>query len=337
MSLMPAPDTSGEVTWNKEVRLILADVDQTLADDYTAAEPAMIEELTALLRQGCSLFLITGGPLDRLRNRLIDRLPAALRQRVLASHCSGAEVWGFAPTGQQRVEPFYSLYDKLVTDRHKKQWREVVAQLIKEFKLTTHTPQTVEEFRANYGDDPFAVIYEDRGPQITLEVINGYDMTDAQRQQVRLKLPHLQEVIDFREPIVARAQELLTAAGLPITPRFGGVFAVDLALKGVSKAQSITEVLARPDILQTIGIEPTDMTDPQHLEIWGDRFDQDLGTDWLMCQAVDPRVRAIDFRGEEPARFPKGYNIVLWPGQQQLHAGTLEYLQSRSTVATDEH
>ncbi len=64
------------ILWNNEVRLILADVDQTLADDFMPAEPAMIEELSGVLREGRALFLVTGGPLNRLRTRLVDRLPA---------------------------------------------------------------------------------------------------------------------------------------------------------------------------------------------------------------------------------------------------------------------
>lgn len=333
MSQTPETRANPEVVWNKDVRLVLADVDQTLADDFTPAEPAMIDELSGLLKEGISLFLVTGGPLNRLRTRLIDRLPAETRGHVLVSHCSGAEVWGFDETGAQREKPFYSLYDRLVNDEHKQQWRQVVAQVVDEFKLTTHPiPQSVEAFREETADDPFAIILEDRGPQITLEIINGYNLTDSQRQQVRAKLPHLQEVMDFREPIQARTAELLAAAGLPITPRLASIFAIDIAIKGVSKADSVAQVLNRPDILETIGIAPADISNPRHLEIWGDRFDKDLGTDWLMCQAVDPRVRAIDFRHEDPTRFPEGYNILLWPGQQQLQAGALEYLQSRHAV-----
>lgn len=329
MSQTPETDGSPEVIWNNDVRLILADVDQTLADDFTPAEPAMIEELSSILREGCSLFFVTGSPLNRLRTRIIDRLPADLRSRTLVSHCSGAEVWGFDETGRQRDEPFYSLYDELVNDTQKHQWRSVVGQLIDEFQLVAYEPQTLEEFHAKNADDPFAVMLEDRGPQITLEIVNGYNLTDSQREKVQAQLPHLQEVIDLREPIIARAEELLSATNLPITPRFGGVFAVDLAIKGVSKARSITAVLARPDILKSIHIELADLVDPKHMEIWGDRFDRDLGTDWLMCEAVDPKVRAINFRSEDPARFPEGYNIVKWSGQHQLQSGALEYLQSR--------
>ena len=46
-----------------------------------------------------------------------------------------------------------------------------------------------------------------------------------------------------------------------------------------------------------------------------------------MCTALDPRVRAISFRDEDPAEFPDGYNIHLWDGAYRLHDGLLEYLR----------
>jgi hydroxymethylpyrimidine pyrophosphatase-like HAD family hydrolase len=49
------------ITWNRAVRLILADVDETIADMYTPAEPAMIAELSSLLSAGKKLFMVTGG------------------------------------------------------------------------------------------------------------------------------------------------------------------------------------------------------------------------------------------------------------------------------------
>src|SRR4051812_11418024 len=104
------------VLWNPKVKLILADVDQTVADDFMPAEEGMVEELAGVLGGGCALFFITGSPLNRLRSRLIDRLPAELRSKVLVSHCSGAEVWGFDSAGNQLSKPFYSLYDETLNE-----------------------------------------------------------------------------------------------------------------------------------------------------------------------------------------------------------------------------
>jgi hypothetical protein len=272
---------------------------------------------------------VTGGPLNRLRERVIDRLPPKQRHRMLVAHCSGAEVWGFDKDGSQHKVPFYSVYDKRLTERQKRDWRTVVGEMIAAFKLEVHPVMLLEEFKARTKGNPLAVMCEDRGPQITLEIINGYAMTPAQHAQVKAQLPNLKEVIDLREPLHAWISDRLRQAGVPVTPRFGGVFALDLAIEGVSKAETVKHVLASPHILEHIGQAGLDLADPDQFEIWGDRFDSDRGTDWLMCVAVDSRVRAIDFRPEDPSRFPAGYNIVVWPGPHELQDGALEYLRPR--------
>lgn len=42
-----------------------------------------------------------------------------------------------------------------------------------------------------------------------------------------------------------------------------------------------------------------------------------------MSEAVDPEVRSIDFRDEDPSEFLAGYNTVLWQGKHRLHQGLL--------------
>ena len=86
------------------------------------------------------------------------------------------------------------------------------------------------------------------------------------------------------------------------------------------------EAALRPDVLTALGLD-RGLPRAFEMEIWGDRFSRDAGTDWLMCTALDPRVRAISFRDEDPAEFPDGYNIHLWDGAYRLHDGLLEYLR----------
>ena len=258
--MVVAPDILGHmnnppsVTWNPNVKLICADVDQTVADDFMPAEPEMIHELNAILSEGIRLFFVTGGPLTRLRTRVIDQLNPQLRQHVLVSHCSGAEVWGFNADGGQHEEPFYSVYDSHMTEEQKTTWRQVVDELVAEFKLKKYPPQPVEQFRGAVGDDPLSIIYEDRGPQITLEVINGYDMTESQHQAALAQLPNLEEVVDLREPMLTWIANRLKRQGVPVTPRLAGVFALDLALEGVSKTQSVERVLASEAIMGHLGL-----------------------------------------------------------------------------------
>ncbi len=48
------------IVWNNKLRLVLSDVDETVADLYRPAEPAMLDALTRLLERGIVLVLITG-------------------------------------------------------------------------------------------------------------------------------------------------------------------------------------------------------------------------------------------------------------------------------------
>jgi hypothetical protein len=95
----------------------------------------------------------------------------------------------------------------------------------------------------------------------------------------------------------------------------------------VDKARAVEEALT-PTVLRGLGLGPN-MPRAGEIEVWGDRFSQFSGTDWLMCKPIDRGVRAISFRNENPAEFPKGYNIQLWDGAHRLHVGLLEYLESR--------
>ena len=56
-----------------------------------------------------------------------------------------------------------------------------------------------------------------------------------------------------------RADQLFIETGIPITPRVGGVFAVDFALKGVSKETSVRKVLVDGKILNHVGLMKADI------------------------------------------------------------------------------
>lgn len=318
------------ITWNDEVKLILSDVDETIADIYTPARQEMIEELTTLLEEKISLFFVSGAGLSRIIERITNHIPPKLRKHILISHCNGAEVVGFTQNGILRDEPFYSLYDQIMTPQQKQTWRDIVKQLVQEFHLKVYPAMPVSSFKFQAGNDPLSVMLEDRGPQITFEMVNAYDLSPEQEAALETAVPLTHGALDLRIPVHERADELLKKAKLPITPRLGGVFALDLGLKGVSKTNSITHLLENDHVLASIGLTKHDLVDPSHIEIWGDKFDQYRGgSDRHMCEAVNPNVRAIDFRKENPEGFLKGYNIVLWDGENQLQDGLLEYLQRR--------
>jgi hydroxymethylpyrimidine pyrophosphatase-like HAD family hydrolase len=318
------------IHWNNSLRLALSDVDETIADVYTPAEPAMVDELAAFLEEDRKLFLVTGGSLKRIQNDITNFLPAKLRRNILISHCSGAEVWGFTPQGELLSSPFYSIYEEAFNDHMKQAWRKIVDQLINEFGLRPHAAQPKIEFWASVGRDPLDIMLDDRGPQITLEVVNGIDLSDEQLKNLPYPVPLTHGKYDLRVAIMNRANELLSAKGIPITPRLGGIFALDLAIQGVSKATSIKRVLSDNLALDSIGLSQDSIKNHHEVEVWGDKFSViNGGTDRHMSEAVSPKVRSIDFREENPSELPKNFNIVLWDGNYHLHHGLLEYLQSR--------
>lgn len=324
-------DKKSSITWNAKLRLALSDVDETIAEVYTPAEPAMVRELSSFLSEGGKLFMVTGGSLKRVVAGITNLIDPALRHDILISHCSGAEVWGFTADGQLRHKPFYSVYEETFTADMKKRWRKAVDQLVAEFGLRPHPVRPKTEFWQKVGRDPRDIMLDDRGPQITMEVVNGHNLTDAQLDLFKQKISLTHDGRrDLRIPLMQRAGELFAEMHIPITPRLGGVFALDFAIEGSSKTTSITYVLQNPVALATIGLTAEDLADPSHFEVWGDKYSiLHGGTDRHMSEALPPTVRSIDFRQESPDEFPDGYNIVLWDGQHHLHHGLLEYLQSR--------
>lgn len=320
--------------FNPSVKLVLADVDETIADVYTKATPEMIDELNLFIEEGRILFLISGGGLQSIRERIVDLLKPQLRHKVLVAHCSGAEVWGFQPGGEINSEPFYGVYEGHFTDDEKKTWRDVINQLIEKFHLKTYPPQPKVVFKELSQGDPLSIMLADRGPQITFEFNNSTHLTLEQKTYIEketgIEIPMHHETYDLRYPVEAEAIRLYQEANLPIHPHFGGMFALDHIINGVNKTKAVKHILWDTDILSDLGLQREEINHVNEVEIWGDKFSQKKGgPDFQMCQAVLPQVRAIDFRQENRDEIPAGYNIQLWDGDRRLHEGLLEYLQSR--------
>jgi hydroxymethylpyrimidine pyrophosphatase-like HAD family hydrolase len=314
------------------VNLIISDVDETIADLYTDASPQMIDELEKLLREGKGLFLISGQSVRNIEQRIVCHIARELRHRILVGHCSGAEVWSFEKNiGDLQRSSFYSHYDTHLSDTQKEQWREIVAALLEEFKIETFPTMPVAEFKKIAGNNPLAVMLDDRGPQITVEVVNAYSLSPEQAAALEIQLPKFHAHYDLRIPIMNRAQELFAESGLPITARLAGVFAVDFAVRGITKATAVRYVIENDTILSTLGLSKESLADPRRTEVWGDRFSTVRGgTDRHISEALPKAVRSICFRDEEPTEFLEGYNIVVWDGESRLHHGLLEFLQRRA-------
>ncbi|MEI7578403.1 MAG: hypothetical protein WCJ58_00005 [bacterium] len=314
--------------WNSQVKLILADVDETITDVYTDAVPEMIVELEKLLREGKVLFLASGGGLESILDRVVLKINKSLRKQIIIAHCAGAEVYGLDDSGNLK-KLYFSLYDQVMTAGQKTNWRKLTTALIERMQLKIFPAMAVKKFKTISHEDPLAIILSDRGPQITLEFINAYNLQLADLQKIPYEIPYVAGKYDLRHKALEIIQELLVIYSVPIDVKFGGEFALDMRLKGVSKEVAIRKVLADSKILKNLGLTTTDVNNPEMLEIWGDKFSLPHGSDFDMSLAVHSQVRSIDFRIEDPLTFEKGYNIQLWDGQKHLHEGLLEYLQSR--------
>jgi hydroxymethylpyrimidine pyrophosphatase-like HAD family hydrolase len=104
------------IKWNNRVKIIISDVDETIADLYVRATPEMINELEKILDEGKVLFLITGQSIKSIQWRIVDHIKKDLRKRIIVGHCSGAEVWGYKDNGKLRRAPFYSYYQNALTE-----------------------------------------------------------------------------------------------------------------------------------------------------------------------------------------------------------------------------
>ena len=315
--------------WNNQLRLVLSDVDETVAELYRPAETRMLNALSRLLEQGIALVLITGQSVENVEDRVVMRLPAPLRQQIAVGACSGAELWGYCSAGNRNQRPCYTAENAL-TDEQKTAWREVVQQLVREFRLLPCGPMPVADFKRQFGDEPWRVMLEDRGPQITLEFPNAYQLSASARKQLRDRLDMSFEGEDLRVPVAQRAGRSLEARAIPVTPRLAGMFALDMAIAGIDKSRAVEEAV-RPSVLGRLGLG-TALPGHNEIEVWGDRFSGHAGTDWLMCKPIDRRIRAISFRDEDPRDFPEGYNIQLWDGAHRLQDGLLEFLEGRTNA-----
>ena len=320
----------GQIKWNDKVKLVLSDVDETVADLYLPALPEMISELNKVLESGVAIFLISGHGLAGIQERITNHIKPELRNKLLIGHCCGAEVWGFTKEGNLKDRPYYSKYEEKMSPAQKEKWRRVVDQVVREFELIKYPTMPVQKFKEKAGSSPLAVMYEDRGPQITFEVVNGFDMTHEQAKDLEVMIPETHGLYDLRIPILERADVLFKEFGLPVVSRLAGVFALDFGIEGVSKTLAVKKVLEEEEILKSVGLSLDDVSEPEHLEIWADKFSTTFGGfDRYLSMAVGSKVRAIDFRPEDPKEFMTGYNVQVWDGKKHLHEGLLEYLQSR--------
>ena len=316
--------------FNDDIKLIISDVDETIAAVYTEASEGMIIELEKLLKEGRIIFMITGHGLKGVQKRITDKIDKSLRKGVLIAHCSGTEVQGFDPNGELHDEPYYDKYEKIFSEAQKKQWRKIIKQLISEFGLKVYPTMTKPVFREKSKLKPLSIMLDDRGPQITFEVVNATDLSEEQAEGLGMQIPKTNGQLDLRALISKRADELFTENNIPVSAPLAGTFSIDFAIKGVSKKTAVKHIIHDEAILSMLGLPKDILKHPNYLEAWGDKFSVIRGgTDRHISEALPKEVRSITFRDESPDEFLKGYNTVVWDGKRNLHHGLLEFLKNR--------
>lgn len=314
-------------------RLVISDVDDTLAYPYMLASDDIIYGLNNLLKRGIGLFFVSGQGIANIRQRIIDRLDPGSRYRILVGTCSGAEVWGFDERGELLPRPFYSKYEEAFNDEMKAKWREAVKEVIEKFQFKIYETMPKPRFREASGCDFKSIMYEDRGPQITFEVVNSCSLNDDQISHYESFLGCTLKSRDLRAAIVEYANKLFEKYSLPVTARLAGNFAVDLAVRGVTKTTAVKFALYSGKCISSLGFTPDELKDPEIIEIWGDKFSAvNGGTDRHICEAVPNEVKSIDFRHEPECELPSEYNINIWDGDTALCEAVEEYMERSGLI-----
>jgi hypothetical protein len=176
-------------------------------------------------------------------------------------------------------------------------------------------------------------MYEDRRAQITFEVVNGCNLNEEQYRYFKERVSYLLPNRDLRATIISHANELFEKKNIPITARAAGTFAVDFAVKGVTKTTAIEAIMYHGKAANYWESIPSKEEMPLALEIWGDKFSTvNGGTDTHMCEAFPHDVMAVDFREEPKEELPEDFNVVLWDGEQHLCKGTEEYMKRSGLI-----
>lgn len=311
---------------NSNLKLIISDVDETAADVYMDIDPRLVPLFENLLKSGVKFIFSSGGGLVSIENRIIFKISPELRKNILVSHCNSSEIWGYDADGNRLSTPFYSSAAGILTKTQIEKWHQVMQEMINYFKLKTFSSMPIKKFIEISNSDPLSVIYDDRGVQITMEIVNAYDLSPEVAK--KLKIPSKDGTYDLRNEIIAWLEAKFKAENLPIQFHKAGVFAINVLISEANKGTCINVVKKNKKLLEYLGIERDFLDKSTEIEVWGDKFSQKSGpNDWCVSVELNPQVRSITFRKDDDSKyFPKGFNIQVYDGSKSLHEGLLEYL-----------
>lgn len=315
---------------SSNLKLIISDIDETVADVYVDMDPRMIPYFEKLLNSGVKFIFSSGGGLVSIENRVLFKIRPELRKNILISHCNSSEIWGYDAHGNRLSTPFYSSVQGILTQAQIAKWHQVMQEMINHFNLKTFSSMPIKKFIDISNSDPLSVIYDDRGVQITMEVVNAYNLSPEMAK--KLKVQVRDGVYDLRNEIIAWLETKFKNENLPIQLHKGGVFAINILISQSNKGTCISVVRKNKELLNYLGIDKEFLSGSTGIEVWGDKFSKKSGpNDWCVSEELNPEIRSISFRkNDESSYFPKGFNIQVWDGSKSLHEGLLEYLSTYS-------
>ena len=285
------------------VKLIFADLDDTLTELYKPATENVQLYLNKLLEEGKIIVIITGQGKENIYDRVINKIKNNLRKNILICGCGGSYIYGFDDNGNINDSPYYSVYEEKLSDEQKILFRKVTKQLVDEFNLITYNKMSRDDFKRISKGNSTTIMLDDRVSQITFEVVND---------------------LRLREEIIKRGKDLIENYKLPIQVVKAGTFAIDFSVYGVSKTYAVKYIMN--NLLKKFGIENIKNNE---IQVWGDKYSLvNGGTDMNMLYGLNKQVLAIDFRNEPEEELDVTYNIKKWNGKKQLCEGLEEYLKS---------
>ncbi len=190
-------------------RLIVFDLDGTLAESKAAIDAEMARLLRDLLRI-VQVAVISGGDWPQFQRQLVSNLPpdSNLRNLSLLPTC-GARFYRHADDWQQ-------LYSDDFTDSEKKRIVSALASVVESFEF--ETPGTWGE------------LIEDRGSQITFSALGQHAPNEAKK--------HWDPDFAKRKQIQSR----LTARIPEFSVRLGGSTSIDVTRAGIDKGHGIRKL-----------------------------------------------------------------------------------------------
>jgi len=159
----------------EKVKLIFADLDDTLSELYKPASKKVKEYLNRLLQEGKSIVIISGQGRDNIYDRVVCGIEENLRRKILVCGCGGAYIYGFDNDGKFEKNPIYSIYEEKLNIEQRKVWREKISRLIKEFDLKLYKSMPKDEFTTLTNSMPVSTMVEvngfvRKGSKIEIEV-----------------------------------------------------------------------------------------------------------------------------------------------------------------------